>query len=61
MIFKNVSQSQPGQRGVPYCVVFEDVLQHKDDVCERRSRGVRFQPAITHDVKAAGSNGCSCM
>lgn len=43
----------------PHRVVFYDVLQHEDNVCEGRPQRVRLQPTVTHDVKAAGSKAWS--
>lgn len=51
--------SKAEQPAGPHRVVLHDVLQHEDDVCEGRPQGVRLQPAVTHDVKAAGSKGRS--
>lgn len=49
--------SKPQQPVGPHRIVFHDVLQQKDEVCEGRPEGVRLQPAVTHDVKAAGVKG----
>lgn len=37
-----------------YRIVFNDGLQHANNVCKRGSKVVRFLPAFMHDMEAVG-------